>query len=550
MNLPGEGVPRTDYQRTQSSGRASCPSLSLGEPSIQQNFSLQGAPAVGQFISWRVSAGSAEHEHPPDEDLGDQLDPGLRFKNYTGPKVIKSRGHRRKRSHAIQRHVHKRNEIVVEERGKQHQQWQLLAEPDIDRLLGGGDLDPFNSLPVRISSSDNRLLQYFVKNIAPLHFPGARVAERDPMTISWIPAAMTDEALLHSTLASSGGHMLFYTNLPSIPSSSLANYLYHKTETIRVINERLRNTTEVLTDESLGAIALLITSQTCQGDYNEMNIHMRGLSQLVNMRGGLGHLGMNGLLAGEILWCDNVTAFLSASKPLLTVPENNPFEAFNDRRLSLFLTDSHKNENSPLWNPAFERVLSNDLIDALRSLLAMTELLNSSPKLSVHDMLVYDRKRAFIQHQLSNIAMPPLSADLFRIPESCRLASVIYSNLALWGFTPPMKLFGDLAEMLHNALQATTERQVDDWGIWWELLLWTLFIGGHAMLGRPDRIWFSTMIREILRRRNLIGWSSIRQVLELMPVYHTLWEPFQILWLEALGLQSGAWNQPDQGLRG
>jgi hypothetical protein len=122
------------------------------------------------------------------------------------------------------------------------------------------------------------------------------------MTISWIPAAMTDKALLHSTLASSSGHMLFYTNSPPISSSSLANFLYHKTETIRVINERMRNAADVLTDESLGAIALLITSQTCQGDYNEMNIHMRGLFQLVNMRGGLGNLGMSGLLAGEILW--------------------------------------------------------------------------------------------------------------------------------------------------------------------------------------------------------------------------------------------------------
>jgi len=33
-----------------------------------------------------------------------------------------------------------------------------------------------------------------------------------------------------------------------------------------------------------------------------MNIHMRGMLQLVGMRGGLESLGMSGLLAGEILW--------------------------------------------------------------------------------------------------------------------------------------------------------------------------------------------------------------------------------------------------------
>jgi hypothetical protein len=119
-----------------------------------------GSPVVGQFISWQVGAGSAEHEDSPDEYLGDQPDPGLRFINYKGPRVTKSRERRRTRSLAIQKHIHKRNEMVVEEKGKRRQQSQFLPEPDIDRLLGGDELDPFNSLPVRMSSLDSRLLHY------------------------------------------------------------------------------------------------------------------------------------------------------------------------------------------------------------------------------------------------------------------------------------------------------------------------------------------------------------------------------------------------------
>jgi hypothetical protein len=122
------------------------------------------------------------------------------------------------------------------------------------------------------------------------------------MTIRWVAAAVTDVALFHSTLGSSGGHMLYYANLPALSPSFLASFLSHKTETLRIINERVKDTSKILTDESLGAIALLITGQTCQGDYNEMSIHMRGLSHLVSMRGGLETLGMSGLLTGEILW--------------------------------------------------------------------------------------------------------------------------------------------------------------------------------------------------------------------------------------------------------
>jgi hypothetical protein len=121
--------------------------------------SFPGPLAVGQFISWQSSAGLAEHEDSPDEDLEDQPGPGLPFINYSGPGVTKPRERRRMRSHAIKRHRHKRNEIV-EKKGKQRQQSLPLPEPDVDRLLGGGDLDPFNSLPVRMSSSDSRLLHY------------------------------------------------------------------------------------------------------------------------------------------------------------------------------------------------------------------------------------------------------------------------------------------------------------------------------------------------------------------------------------------------------
>jgi hypothetical protein len=233
--------------------------------------------------------------------------------------------------------------------------------------------------------------------------------------------------------------------------------------------------------------------------------------------------------------CDNVTAFLSSSKPLLLVPAKSPFETFENPELNLFLTSpgtKEHNENSPLWDPALKQVLSNSLIDALHGLEAITKLLNTSPKLSEHDMLVYDRRRASIQHQLSNVAIPPLTAELFHTTESFRLATVIYSILALWGFVPPMKLYGDLAKMLYTSLRATDH--VCDWGIWWELLLWTLFIGGHATLGRQERIWFSIMIRETLRGRSLTDWPSVRKVLDLMPVYHTLWEPFQTLWLQAV----------------
>jgi hypothetical protein len=217
------------------------------------------------------------------------------------------------------------------------------------------------------------------------------------------------------------------------------------------------------------------------------------------------------------------------------VPDNSPFDAFEDAKLNLFLNGPEAiehNKSSPLRNPALKQVLSDELIGVLQELLAITKLLNASPKFSEHDMLVYDRRRASIQHQLANVAVPPLTTEPFNIFESCRQSTIVYSILTLWGFTPLMNLYKDLGKNLLTTLQAPG--RICMWGVWWEILLWNLFIGGHAMFGRQERSWFSTMIRETLRERNLVNWLSVRNVLGLMPVYHTLWEPFQTLWLEAM----------------
>jgi hypothetical protein len=134
-------------------------------------------------------------------------------------------------------------------------------------------------------------------------------------------------------------------------------------------------------------------------------------------------------------------------------------------------------------------------IDALHGLEAITKLPNTSSKLSENDMLVSVRPQTSLYPAPAfQCSHSLLTAELFHTTESFRLAAVIYSILALWGFATPMKLYGDLAKMLHTSLRATDH--VYNWGIWWELLLWTLLIGDRATLGRQERIWFSIMIRE------------------------------------------------------
>ena len=63
--------------------------------------------------------------------------------------------------------------------------------------------------------------------------------------------------------------------------------------------------------------------------------------------------------------CDNVTAFLSSSKPLLLVPVKSSFETFENPKINLFLAGpqaEEHDENSPLMDPALKQALSDSLI--------------------------------------------------------------------------------------------------------------------------------------------------------------------------------------------
>jgi hypothetical protein len=56
-------------------------------------------------------------------------------------------------------YLRQRKERAVYETRKRREV-ELLPAPDVDILLGVGDLDPFDALPVRMSSSDKKVLDY------------------------------------------------------------------------------------------------------------------------------------------------------------------------------------------------------------------------------------------------------------------------------------------------------------------------------------------------------------------------------------------------------
>lgn len=185
---------------------------------------------------------------------------------------------------------------------------------------------------------------------------------------------------------------------------------------------------------------------------------------------------------------------------------------------------------SLLSDPEISSVLSEDLLLLFRSLDTMTTLLNTIPALSEYDMLIFDRRRAILQHHLANLQHLPAITETDKTTAACLLATIVYSMLALWGFRPPSEAYSRISYRFRPALMKTDLN--NHWGKWWELLLWVLFMGAYSSLETDETTWLCKRIEILCESKGLTEWEDVRATLYRLPMQDALMSGFQWLWVE------------------
>ncbi len=85
-------------------------------------------------------------------------------------------------------------------------------------------------------------------------------------------------------------------------SGDLSEQRRLKGETIELVNHRLSDPIQSVSDVTIGAVVCLVLFENQSGNVEASNIHMDGLLKMVNVRGGLDALGLSGVLKRKILW--------------------------------------------------------------------------------------------------------------------------------------------------------------------------------------------------------------------------------------------------------
>ncbi|QBZ56939.1 hypothetical protein PoMZ_01857 [Pyricularia oryzae] len=96
----------------------------------------------------------------------------------------------------------------------------------------------------------------------------------------------------------------------------------HKGLAIRMLNELLRSTTDSTSDEAIAAVIQMILNEWYWGDStNDLQAHLRGVREMIRLRGGIQNLGMDGLV-GKLAVVVDSTIALSLEQPPFFSMEN------------------------------------------------------------------------------------------------------------------------------------------------------------------------------------------------------------------------------------
>ncbi|TID26678.1 Ubiquitin carboxyl-terminal hydrolase 16 [Venturia nashicola] len=152
--------------------------------------------------------------------------------------------------------------------------FELILNPQCQ--LGSREIDPFVRFPIEMGKTEKSLLSMIFRDVDCTQY-----AHR----YEWFSVALLDEATMLLVLSNSAAHRDRASGLPLGQKSPDASELYLRA--LASVNRRLLEPKPEISDGLVGAIAGLMTHNDIVGNFEEWTLHVHGLEQLLDMRGGI-----------------------------------------------------------------------------------------------------------------------------------------------------------------------------------------------------------------------------------------------------------------------
>ncbi|KAM7199505.1 oleate activated transcription factor 3 [Naviculisporaceae sp. PSN 640] len=187
-----------------------------------------------------------------------------------------------------------------------------------------------------VQSSD--LLRIYVKLIS--QFKASLDGNPDasnPYIKYHVPYCVQSPLLQHVAIYTAAGLLSQTGHLESTVAMA------HKGHAIKLLNEHLRSRAST-SDEGIAGVVQLIVNEWYWGDTNDLRAHLRGLREMIKLRGGFRTLGLHGLISKLAITSDVAIALSFEISPFLRGGSEFEFQDTNQIPFRLAL-------NTPLMSP-------------------------------------------------------------------------------------------------------------------------------------------------------------------------------------------------------
>ncbi|KAK3941271.1 oleate activated transcription factor 3 [Diplogelasinospora grovesii] len=186
---------------------------------------------------------------------------------------------------------------------------------------GGSGLWPLASpaqelvhLPIAPTAQNAELLRLYVKLISPFKASlDGNPESNNPYIKYYVPFTVQSPFLVHVAIYTAA---CFLNETGHLDNAAAMAY---KVYAINLINENLYNSKSSTTtsDEAIAGIIQLIVNEWYWGDANDLRAHLRGLRDLIRLRGGFHTLGLHGMLSKLAITSDVALALSFEIPPFL-----------------------------------------------------------------------------------------------------------------------------------------------------------------------------------------------------------------------------------------
>ena len=378
--------------------------------------------------------------------------------------------------------------------------WRLSTTPLL--LFGTVRVDPFDSLPFELNRSDEMLLESFSRTNK---WPWCPIN----LQSCWWPLALADELVLHVTL-----YIWSWSFRRSVDPQAvtLPPEIYaHKITGISLINSRLSEPTQAVTDETISAVAAMTTMEVMTGTWEEASKHMNGLRILVAMRGGYSTFttSLQHLIQRLISWTDLIYS------ELFEVPLNFPTADIYEASYHGLAKAASA---SPLGlSPAELRtagVPHHEVIDLLHATHQLCQTEQVKPLRSLDEM--ERMKRGDMCHSVERRLRTIIHAQALSesdnrnstVWRTVACANLIFVHHFLRGNSPRHRQFTDsLVPTLHESLLQIGDC-LEELGFALPLLLWLLSVGAIVGVATSLQPWFVQKLAEACKRHSVEVWHG------------------------------------------